>query len=141
MSNTTVVFYVHTLTTAVIIVWHVCVRKYLHTLESHLQLSLSLCPSEGEEVLKGRVLLLQLMQNCFPMLPNPLESREPEESREPNKAAAAVASPSTSNTGEPLNDSVRAVWELYTHLCHSKKKKKKKSKSFSVEKLLLSLDL
>uniref|UniRef100_A0A665UY28 Zinc finger, ZZ-type with EF hand domain 1 n=1 Tax=Echeneis naucrates TaxID=173247 RepID=A0A665UY28_ECHNA len=50
----------------------------------------------GEEVLKSRVLLLQLMQNCFPMLPNPLESQE------------------------PLNGSVRAVWELYSHLCHSK---------------------
>uniref|UniRef100_A0A3Q2PLQ1 Zinc finger ZZ-type and EF-hand domain containing 1 n=1 Tax=Fundulus heteroclitus TaxID=8078 RepID=A0A3Q2PLQ1_FUNHE len=28
---------------------------------------------EEEEVLKSRVLLLQLMQNCFPMLPNPVE--------------------------------------------------------------------
>ncbi|XP_026226589.1 zinc finger ZZ-type and EF-hand domain-containing protein 1 isoform X1 [Anabas testudineus] len=73
---------------------------------------------EGEEVLKSRVLLLQLMQNCFPMLPNPLESRGPEESRGPNEAATAVASSSTPSSGEPVNDSVRAVGELYTHLCH-----------------------
>lgn len=78
-------------------------------------------------MLKSRVLLLQLMQNCFPMLPNPLESRKPEESREPKEAAAAVGSPSTSSSGEPLNDSVRAVWELYTHLCHSKNLSAKKA--------------
>uniref|UniRef100_A0A671TY76 Zinc finger ZZ-type and EF-hand domain containing 1 n=1 Tax=Sparus aurata TaxID=8175 RepID=A0A671TY76_SPAAU len=48
---------------------------------------------EGEEVLKSRVLLLQLMQNCFPMLPNPLDA-------------------------EPPSASVKAVLELYTHLCH-----------------------
>lgn len=71
-------------------------------------------------MLKSRVLLLQLMQNCFPMLPNPLESRGPEESRGPNEAATAVASSSTPSSGEPVNDSVRAVGELYTHLCHSK---------------------
>ncbi|KAK2828812.1 hypothetical protein Q5P01_019846 [Channa striata] len=71
---------------------------------------------EGEEVLKSRVLLLQLLQNCFPMLPNPLESRSPEESRGPDVTGAA--SPSTSSSEEFLNDSVRAVWELYTHLCH-----------------------
>uniref|UniRef100_A0A3B4V2H1 Zinc finger ZZ-type and EF-hand domain containing 1 n=1 Tax=Seriola dumerili TaxID=41447 RepID=A0A3B4V2H1_SERDU len=73
---------------------------------------------EGEEVLKSRVLLLQLMQNCFPMLPNPLESQGPEESRGPDEGATAAACASTSSGGEPLNDSVRAVWELYTHLCH-----------------------
>nr|XP_019941221.1 PREDICTED: zinc finger ZZ-type and EF-hand domain-containing protein 1 isoform X3 [Paralichthys olivaceus] len=72
---------------------------------------------EGEEVLKSRVLLLQLMQNCFPMLPNPVESQGPEESRVRDEGAAAAAGPSTSSSGEPLNDSVRAVWELYTHLC------------------------
>uniref|UniRef100_A0A3Q3Q0Q2 Zinc finger, ZZ-type with EF hand domain 1 n=1 Tax=Monopterus albus TaxID=43700 RepID=A0A3Q3Q0Q2_MONAL len=73
---------------------------------------------EGEEVLKSRVLLLQLMQNCFPMLPNPLESRGPEANREPDERATAADCSSTSSSGEPLNDSVRAVWELYTHLCH-----------------------
>ncbi|XP_051256250.1 zinc finger ZZ-type and EF-hand domain-containing protein 1 isoform X2 [Dicentrarchus labrax] len=71
---------------------------------------------DGEEVMKSRVLLLQLMQNCFPMLPNPLDPRGPEESKGPEEGAAAVACPSTSSSAEPL--SVRAVWELYTHLCH-----------------------
>ncbi|XP_037604107.1 zinc finger ZZ-type and EF-hand domain-containing protein 1 isoform X4 [Sebastes umbrosus] len=73
---------------------------------------------DGEEVLKSRVLLLQLMQNCFPMLPNPLEPRGPEESKGPDEGAAAAACPSTSSSAEPLSDSVRAVNELYTHLCH-----------------------
>ncbi|KAK5859119.1 hypothetical protein PBY51_003209 [Eleginops maclovinus] len=74
---------------------------------------------EGEEVLKSRVLLLQLMQNCFPMLPNPLEPRGPEESRASEEGAtAAVAVPSTSSSVEPQPDSVRAVCELYTHICH-----------------------
>ncbi|XP_053187523.1 zinc finger ZZ-type and EF-hand domain-containing protein 1 isoform X2 [Scomber japonicus] len=77
---------------------------------------------EGEDVLKSRVLLLQLMQNCFPMLPNPLETGGAEESKGPNEgaeaAAAAAACPSTSSSAEPVNESVRAVWELYTHLCH-----------------------
>ncbi|XP_042373025.1 zinc finger ZZ-type and EF-hand domain-containing protein 1-like, partial [Plectropomus leopardus] len=69
---------------------------------------------EGEEVLKSRVLLLQLMQNCFPMLPNPLEPRGPGESRGPEDGAG----PSTSSAAESQSDSVRAVGELYTHLCH-----------------------
>ncbi|XP_033954459.1 zinc finger ZZ-type and EF-hand domain-containing protein 1 [Pseudochaenichthys georgianus] len=74
---------------------------------------------EGEEVLKSRVLLLQLMQNCFPMLPNPLEPRGPEESRASEEGAtAAVAVPSTSSSVEPPPDTVRAVCELYTHICH-----------------------
>lgn len=74
--------------------------------------------SEGEEVLKSRVLLLQLMQNCFPMLPNPLEVRGQEGSKKPNEGAAACTS--TSSCAEPLSDSLRAVSELYTHLCQSK---------------------
>lgn len=73
-----------------------------------------LCLSEGEEVLKSRVLLLQLMQNCFPMLPNPLEPRGSDE------GATAAACPSTSSSAEPPSASVKAVLELYTHLCHSK---------------------
>uniref|UniRef100_A0A3P9L8A9 Zinc finger, ZZ-type with EF hand domain 1 n=1 Tax=Oryzias latipes TaxID=8090 RepID=A0A3P9L8A9_ORYLA len=66
---------------------------------------------EGEEVMKSRVLLLQLMQNCFPTLPNPLEAKGAEE-------ASAAAGSSTSCSGESLRDSTRAVYELYTHLCH-----------------------
>ncbi|XP_010745158.2 zinc finger ZZ-type and EF-hand domain-containing protein 1 isoform X1 [Larimichthys crocea] len=73
---------------------------------------------EREEVLKSRVLLLQLMQNCFPMLPNPLEPQASEESKGKDEAAGATALPSTSSSAEPLSDSARAVWELYTHLCH-----------------------
>ncbi|XP_041807765.1 zinc finger ZZ-type and EF-hand domain-containing protein 1 [Chelmon rostratus] len=72
---------------------------------------------EGEEVLKSRVLLLQLMQNCFSMLPNPLGAKGQGESRGPQEEATAAACPSTSSDAEPLPDSVRAVWELYTHLC------------------------
>lgn len=71
-------------------------------------------------MLKSRVLLLQLMQNCFPMLPNPLEPQASEESKGKDEAAGATALPSTSSSAEPLSDSARAVWELYTHLCHSK---------------------
>ncbi|KAG7515736.1 zinc finger ZZ-type and EF-hand domain-containing protein 1 [Solea senegalensis] len=73
---------------------------------------------EGEEVLKSRVLLLQLMENCFPVLPNPLEYEGAQESRVPDaEGAAAAACPSTSSSEEPLNDSVKAVCEFYTHLC------------------------
>lgn len=73
-----------------------------------------LCVSDQEEVLKSRVLLLQLMQNCFPMLPNPLEQSVPDE------GAKAAAGPSTSSRAEILLQSVTAVGELYAHLCHSK---------------------
>lgn len=86
---------------------------------------LSLClPSEGEEVMKSRVLVLQLLQNCFAVLPSPspLEFKGLEESRGTEDgavtSASATASPSTSTSSEP--DSARAVWELYTHLCQSK---------------------
>ncbi|CDQ81499.1 unnamed protein product [Oncorhynchus mykiss] len=59
---------------------------------------------EGEEVMKSRVLVLQLLQNCFAVLPSPssLEFRGLEESR---------------GTEDGAPDSARAVWELYTHLC------------------------
>ncbi|KAM9728084.1 zinc finger ZZ-type and EF-hand domain-containing protein 1 [Menidia menidia] len=73
---------------------------------------------DGEEVLKSRVLLLQLMQNCFPMLPNPLEPQETEEAKGPIEGASAEAGPSTSSSEEPLGDSTKAVSELYCHLCH-----------------------
>ncbi|XP_028276707.1 zinc finger ZZ-type and EF-hand domain-containing protein 1 [Parambassis ranga] len=73
---------------------------------------------EGDEVLRSRVLLLQLMQNCFPMLPNPLEAPGSEESGRSEEGATAAACPSTSSSGEPPNDSMNAVYELYTHLCH-----------------------
>ncbi|MED6251647.1 hypothetical protein ATANTOWER_000902, partial [Ataeniobius toweri] len=73
---------------------------------------------EGEEVLKSRVLLLQLMQNCFPMLPNPMEPQDSEESKDPDEGAPAAAGPSTSGSEDPQSVSAKAVLELYNHLCH-----------------------
>lgn len=67
---------------------------------------------DEDEVLKARVLLLQLMQNCFPMLPNPLE---PQSSDEAKGADEEAAGPSTSSINE--SDPVKAVEELYSHLC------------------------
>ncbi|XP_076130954.1 zinc finger ZZ-type and EF-hand domain-containing protein 1 isoform X1 [Alosa pseudoharengus] len=55
---------------------------------------------EGEEAVKTRVLLLQLLQNCFPVLPSPPACRSPTE-----------ASVSTER------DHSEAVWDLYSHLC------------------------
>ncbi|XP_031428595.1 zinc finger ZZ-type and EF-hand domain-containing protein 1, partial [Clupea harengus] len=55
---------------------------------------------EGEEAVKTRVLLLQLLQNCFPVLPGPPACRGSEE-----------ASASTDR------ERSEAVWELYNHLC------------------------
>uniref|UniRef100_A0A8C2ZSW0 Zinc finger ZZ-type and EF-hand domain containing 1 n=1 Tax=Cyclopterus lumpus TaxID=8103 RepID=A0A8C2ZSW0_CYCLU len=49
-----------------------------------------------------RILLLQLMQNCFPMLPNSLEPRGPEVSRGPDEGAPAATCPSTSKVVEDL---------------------------------------
>ncbi|XP_077361813.1 zinc finger ZZ-type and EF-hand domain-containing protein 1 [Festucalex cinctus] len=71
---------------------------------------------EGEEVLKSRIHLLQLLQNCFSMLPNPLPSQGPEMSSTTADRAPATDGPSTSSRTEP--DSVRAVQQLYSHLCH-----------------------
>ncbi|XP_054611299.1 zinc finger ZZ-type and EF-hand domain-containing protein 1 [Dunckerocampus dactyliophorus] len=71
---------------------------------------------EGEEVLRSRIHLLQLLQNCFPMLPGPSPARPPEASGATVDPAAD--GPSTSSSVEPVSDSVRAVQELYSHLCH-----------------------
>ncbi|XDV20765.1 hypothetical protein PO909_026027 [Leuciscus waleckii] len=62
---------------------------------------------EGEEAVKTRVLLLQLLQNCFPMLPSLTESQPTDVS------ASASASPSASADVDPAE----AVGELYSHLC------------------------
>lgn len=72
---------------------------------------------EEDEVIKTRVLLLQLMQNCFSMLPNPLKSQGTDEAKGATEEGA-TAFPSTSSSKEPSLDSVKAVQELYTHLCH-----------------------
>ncbi|XP_036379295.1 zinc finger ZZ-type and EF-hand domain-containing protein 1 isoform X2 [Megalops cyprinoides] len=56
--------------------------------------------SEGEEAVKTRILLLQLLQNCFPVLPSPAES---------SRAEGACGSVDC--------DPAEAVWELYSHLC------------------------
>ncbi|XP_034034875.1 zinc finger ZZ-type and EF-hand domain-containing protein 1 [Thalassophryne amazonica] len=71
---------------------------------------------EGEEVMKSRVLLLQLLQNCFPMLPNPLGPPSPERRGAAENAAAAC--PSTFSGDEAQTDPAQAVWDLYAHLCH-----------------------
>ncbi|KAM4547496.1 zinc finger ZZ-type and EF-hand domain-containing protein 1-like [Fundulus diaphanus] len=73
---------------------------------------------EEEEVLKSRVLLLQLMQNCFPMLPNPVEPQDTEDSKGPEEGASAAAGPSTVRSEDPQSLSAKAVLDLYTHLCH-----------------------
>ncbi|CAL8364108.1 unnamed protein product [Lota lota] len=78
---------------------------------------------EGEEVLKSRVLLLQLLQNCFPMLQRgpseglcPGEGGGPEEEEEKDeerREEAGCSSSSGTNADPPHG----AVLELYTHLC------------------------
>ncbi|XP_035999307.1 zinc finger ZZ-type and EF-hand domain-containing protein 1 isoform X3 [Fundulus heteroclitus] len=73
---------------------------------------------EEEEVLKSRVLLLQLMQNCFPMLPNPVEPQDTEDSKGPDEGTSAAAAPSTVSSEDPQSLSAKAVLDLYTHLCH-----------------------
>nr|XP_055055394.1 zinc finger ZZ-type and EF-hand domain-containing protein 1 isoform X3 [Misgurnus anguillicaudatus] len=60
---------------------------------------------EGEEAVKTRVLLLQLFQNCFPMMPNLTEAQLSD--------TTASASPSASTDVSPAE----AVGELYEHLC------------------------
>ncbi|KAJ7997345.1 hypothetical protein DPEC_G00228020 [Dallia pectoralis] len=64
---------------------------------------------EGKEVMKCRVLVLQLLQNCFSVLPGPAENQVGDEVQ----SASCSASPSTSE--EP--ECARAVWDLYSHLC------------------------
>uniref|UniRef100_A0A8C5F7L2 Zinc finger ZZ-type and EF-hand domain containing 1 n=1 Tax=Gadus morhua TaxID=8049 RepID=A0A8C5F7L2_GADMO len=59
---------------------------------------------EGEEVMKSRVLLLQLLQNCFPMLQRGASEGHSE---------AGCSSSSGANADPPHG----AVLELYTHLC------------------------
>ncbi|KAJ8412355.1 hypothetical protein AAFF_G00126910 [Aldrovandia affinis] len=65
---------------------------------------------EGEEAMKTRILLLQLLQNCFPVLPSPAETRR----AEAESSSCKAESPSCSTDCEPAE----AVWELYSHLCH-----------------------
>uniref|UniRef100_A0A7N8X3D4 Zinc finger, ZZ-type with EF hand domain 1 n=1 Tax=Mastacembelus armatus TaxID=205130 RepID=A0A7N8X3D4_9TELE len=84
-------FFIQQLTRDMVTSDHCLKQKYLLDFSG---LSLQLFWNFYSKLREIRVLLLQLMQNCFPMLPNPMDSEE------------------------PLNDSVRAVWELYTHLCH-----------------------
>lgn len=58
------------------------------------------------------------MQNCFPMLPNPIEVQGQGSSTKPDKGAAGGTSGSSCE--EPVSNSLRAVSELYAHLCQSK---------------------
>ena len=79
-------------------------------------------------MLKSRVLLLQLLQNCFPMLqrgasdslcpdegggPEEEEEEEEEEKDEERDAEVGCSSSSGANADPPHG----AVLELYTHLC------------------------
>ncbi|XP_056603284.1 zinc finger ZZ-type and EF-hand domain-containing protein 1 isoform X1 [Triplophysa dalaica] len=66
---------------------------------------------EGEEALKTRVLLLQLLQNCFSMMPNLTDSQSSDTAT--SSSASASASPSSSADIHPAE----AVGELYNHLC------------------------
>ncbi|XP_066513503.1 zinc finger ZZ-type and EF-hand domain-containing protein 1 [Hoplias malabaricus] len=68
---------------------------------------------DGEDAVKTRVLLLQLLQNCFPALPALPESRGPLERMAPLPSSAAAPSASVSTDVDP----VEAVGELYSHLC------------------------
>ncbi|XP_060768529.1 zinc finger ZZ-type and EF-hand domain-containing protein 1 isoform X2 [Neoarius graeffei] len=64
----------------------------------------------GEEAMKAQVLLLQLLQNCFPALPALPESRgSPEKTTSSSPAAGASVSTDV--------DPAEAVGELYSHLC------------------------
>uniref|UniRef100_A0A8C5GIX1 Zinc finger, ZZ-type with EF hand domain 1 n=1 Tax=Gouania willdenowi TaxID=441366 RepID=A0A8C5GIX1_GOUWI len=74
---------------------------------------------DDEEMVKSRILLLQIMQNCFSLLPNPTEPRSSDGSKGPEEGATAEAAPtpSTSSSAEPLNDSLKAVPQFYSHLC------------------------
>ncbi|XP_051981297.1 zinc finger ZZ-type and EF-hand domain-containing protein 1-like isoform X2 [Xyrauchen texanus] len=62
---------------------------------------------EGEEAVKTRVLLLQLLQNCFPMLPSLTESQPSD----------VTASSSASASASTHVDPAEAVGELYCYLC------------------------
>uniref|UniRef100_A0A3B4C7N7 Zinc finger, ZZ-type with EF hand domain 1 n=1 Tax=Pygocentrus nattereri TaxID=42514 RepID=A0A3B4C7N7_PYGNA len=63
---------------------------------------------DGDEAVQTRVLLLQLLQNCFPALPALPESRGPLENTASSSATASV-----STDVSPAE----AVGELYSHLC------------------------
>ncbi|XP_030216671.1 zinc finger ZZ-type and EF-hand domain-containing protein 1 isoform X5 [Gadus morhua] len=79
---------------------------------------------EGEEVMKSRVLLLQLLQNCFPMLQRgaseghcPDEGGGPEEEEEEKDEEKAAEAGCSSSSGANADPPHGAVLELYTHLC------------------------
>ncbi|XP_035382867.1 zinc finger ZZ-type and EF-hand domain-containing protein 1 isoform X1 [Electrophorus electricus] len=67
----------------------------------------------GEEALKARVLLLRLLQNCFPALPALPESRDPLESTDSSPLPSTSAGTTVSGDVDPAD----AVGDLYSHLC------------------------
>ncbi|XP_049325560.1 zinc finger ZZ-type and EF-hand domain-containing protein 1 [Astyanax mexicanus] len=69
---------------------------------------------DGEEAVRTRVVLLQLLQNCFPALPALPDSRRPVENTALSPSSSAEA-PSASASTEV--DPAEAVGELYSHLC------------------------
>ncbi|KAI4877405.1 hypothetical protein NFI96_011706 [Prochilodus magdalenae] len=63
---------------------------------------------DGDEAVQTRILLLQLLQKCFPALPALPESRGPLENTASSSAAASVSTDV---------DPAEAVGVLYSHLC------------------------
>ncbi|XP_076867897.1 LOW QUALITY PROTEIN: zinc finger ZZ-type and EF-hand domain-containing protein 1 [Brachyhypopomus gauderio] len=68
---------------------------------------------DGEEALKARVLLLRLLQNCFPALPTLPEFRDPLEISECSPLPSTSVGAASSRDAGPAE----AVGQLYNHLC------------------------
>ncbi|TRY99292.1 hypothetical protein DNTS_003987 [Danionella cerebrum] len=66
---------------------------------------------EGEEAIRTRVLLLQLLQNCFPVIYSLVESQPSDPTATPSASACA--------SSDPEDIPTEAVQELYTHLCQA----------------------
>ncbi|TSY98080.1 Zinc finger ZZ-type and EF-hand domain-containing protein 1 [Bagarius yarrelli] len=78
---------------------------------------------DGEEAMKAQVLLLQLLQNCFPALPAIPESRRsPENTASTSSPSSSSSSSVSSSSAASVStdvDPAEAVGELYSHLCQS----------------------
>ncbi|KAM9441391.1 zinc finger ZZ-type and EF-hand domain-containing protein 1 isoform 2-T2 [Clarias gariepinus] len=70
---------------------------------------------DGEEAMKAQVLLLQLLQNCFPALPALPESRGSPEKMAPSTSLSSSSSSAASVSTDV--DPAEAVGELYNYLC------------------------
>ncbi|XP_053474575.1 zinc finger ZZ-type and EF-hand domain-containing protein 1 isoform X2 [Ictalurus furcatus] len=78
---------------------------------------------DGEEAMKAQVLLLQLLQNCFPALPALPESRGSPENTVSSSSSSSSSSTSSSSAAAAAAsvrtdvDPSEAVGALYSHLC------------------------